>query len=138
MRWRGLSYDGSVVFGEEGNNPVLWTKGSGTELRTDEIFLWSWATGKVSPEGDHAVFTGCDGDFRPMLEALIDAGIDLGAFDKDVRGYDISSDGSLLLGRSSDGATDRYWIANIGVVPEPGTGLLMVAGLVSLAVLRRR
>jgi hypothetical protein len=87
-------------------------------------------------EGLHGVWD--DGAFEDLATLLAAAGLDLGAFTQDLQALDMSPDGQRILGSSSDGANTQYWIADFGAVPEPGTGLLMGAGLAWLGRRRQR
>jgi probable HAF family extracellular repeat protein len=142
-----VSADGSVVVGNSSNsdisNPI---QGS---------FRWTASGGMVSlggptaygVSGDGSVVVGsCGGvggaciwdaknGWRVLRNVLTSDGLNLPAMSLDVA-TGVSADGETIVGYGtlSVGGKQEAWIA---VLPEPTTGLLVMAGVLGLAVARR-
>lgn len=105
-----VSADGSVVVGYDDSN--------GGSTQDGEPFIWDSTHG-----------------MRNLTTVLVELGLDLTGWDLSAA-TGISADGLTIVGDgfNSSGAPEA-WIA---VIPEPGTGLLAMAGLLGLAGWRRR
>jgi hypothetical protein len=66
---------------------------------------------------------------RSLTGVLAGLGLDLAGWDlRTATG--ISADGSMIIGDGVNNGVEQAWIA---VIPEPGTGLLLMTGLLWLA-----
>jgi hypothetical protein len=93
---------------------IVVGKGDGTESKP---FIWDAING-----------------MRSLSTVLTDLGLDLTGWDlRTATG--ISADGSTIVGDGVNNGVDQAWIA---VIPEPGTGLLLMSGLLGLAAWGRR
>jgi len=161
-RANAVSADGSTVIGFTGSvgSRVGFNGGGGQ----GQAFRWTSATGMVglgslivsanavSADGSTIVgqftsppgqpFTGVGAfiwegahGMRPIGQVLTGLGVDLTGWElTDATG--ISADGQTIVGLGTDpSGKGEGWIA---VLPEPGTGFLVVTGLVALASRRRR
>jgi len=150
-----LSRDGSVVVGVSNS--------SNTGSR-DQAFRWTSGGGMVGlgffPAGKTSFASGTSADgsvvvgsgeapflgnsafiwdathgMRSLQQLLTDDGLNLTGWTlQDARA--ISADGNTIIGTGRDpSGNSQAWIA---VIPEPGTGLLVMAGVLGLAISRRR
>lgn len=146
----GVSADGSVVVGHDDGEPFRWTA-SGGETLLGLVPGFDHGSA-LSVSGDGSIIVGINqvnGEFdaspfiwdaahgsRLLTQVLTgDYGLDLTGWRLDTATA-VSSDGRAIVGygRNPSGAIEA-WIA---VIPEPGTGLLVMTGVVGIAASRRR
>jgi uncharacterized membrane protein len=85
--------------------------------------------------GNSAFIWDATHGMRSLQQVLTDDGLNLTGWTlQDARA--ISADGNTIIGTGRDpSGNSQAWIA---VIPEPGTGLLVMAGVLGLAISRRR
>jgi probable HAF family extracellular repeat protein len=139
----GVSADGSVVVGESNNEAFRWTSEGGM------VGLGHLVPGQsraVAASADGSVVVGVDGGaafiwdpvngMRDLSVVLVnDYGLDLTGWTLGMaRG--VSADGRTIVGTGvNPNGQVEAWLA---VLPEPGTGLIAVAGALGVVALRRR
>ena len=108
----GISADGSVVVGERDYG----VEQPNTSSR--EAFVWT-----------------ASGGMRGVRDVLVnDYGLDLTGWTL-VQAFAVSADGRTIVGQGFNPSGDvEAWIA---IVPEPGTGLLVMTGLLGLVAWRK-
>jgi len=97
-QWLGVSADGSVVVGDSINS---------AQPLSFHPFIWDAAHG-----------------MRSLQQVLTNDGLNLTGWTL-VNAYEISADGSTIVGDGTDpGGKTEAWPA---IIPEPGTGLLVLS-----------
>ncbi|HKE10428.1 MAG TPA: PEP-CTERM sorting domain-containing protein [Myxococcota bacterium] len=151
----GISADGKVVVGGSGKQAFRWTAGSGMVglgiLPGDDSSvaaavsadgsvvvgsdLRPCSLSPVCPGGGqhHAMVWDAVHGLRSLQQVLMDDGVNLSAWTL-TKATSISADGNTIVGDGLDGNTPEAWIA---VIPEPGTGLLVMGGVLGLGITRR-
>jgi len=130
----GMSFDGSIVFGAYttlfGFNLFRWEDGQA------EALGGIGSTGLTAAmSGDGSVLVAGDAlwidlERHLLSEFLAGLGLDVAGWSR-LLATDISSDGRTLVGTGlGPSGRRRSWIA---VIPEPGTGGLLAAGIVALS-----
>jgi probable HAF family extracellular repeat protein len=144
-----VSADGSVIVGYDtsasGIEAFRWTSAGGMVGLGDlPGGIFDSEALAVSADGSIVVGRG-DGSAEPFIwdavngmrslsTVLTDLGLDLSGWDlRTATG--ISADGSTIVGDGVYNEVEQAWIA---VIPEPGTGLLLMTGLLGLAYRQRR
>jgi probable HAF family extracellular repeat protein len=145
-----VSADGSVVVGygssASGIEAFRWTSAGGMVGLGDlPGGLFNSEALAVSADGSIVVGKGDGTESKPFIwdatngmrnlsTVLTDLGLDLTGWDlRTATG--ISADGSTIVGDGVNNGVEQAWIA---VIPEPGTGLLLMTGLLGLAYRQRR
>lgn len=140
----GVSADGSTVVGGSGNEAFRWTAEEGMvglgdlpggtfhsvalDVSADGSMIGGFSSGELLVS--QAVIWDSVHGIRELASILTAVGLDLTGWTLHaVRG--VSSDGRTLVGvgRNPSGETEG-WLATL---PEPGTGLLLLCGLVAAA-----
>ena len=157
-------YTGSQAFAVSADGSVAVGDSYGTGSNETRAFRWTASGGMVSlgfipggtvttaggVSGDGSVVVGVEGlsggqeaviwdaahGLRSLQEVLTnDYGLNLTGWTLE-GASGVSADGDTIVGAGTDpSGLQEAWIA---IIPEPGTGLLVLTGLVGLAVRRRR
>ncbi|MEZ4281933.1 MAG: PEP-CTERM sorting domain-containing protein [Myxococcota bacterium] len=145
-----VSQDGSVVVGPaSGPSPFIWDADQGlralySSALPPEIFSFrpSGASGDASvvvggsftPTGNEATIWTQAGGLQFLRVVLATMGVDLDGWSL-LSATDVSADGRTIVGfASKQGFASRGYIV---VIPEPGTGVLVMIGLAILATAQR-
>jgi probable HAF family extracellular repeat protein len=150
---KAVSADGAVVVGSStsasGIEAFRWTSAGGMvglgDLPGDDFYSEAFAVsadGSVVVGRSHGSSESLSEPFvwdaihgmRYLSTVLTDLGLDLTGWDlRNATG--VSADGMTIIGDGVNNGVEQAWIA---VIPEPGTGLLLMTGLFGLAYRQRR
>ena len=143
----GVSGDGSAIVGAstatEGLRAFIWTEAGGMEsLGVMAGGTYSSATA-ISTDGRLVVGFGGLADSTQaafihhdslgmvsLMDYLIDSGVNMSGWDALSKATAVSADGRFVVGNGIFNGAERAFIADIGVIPAPGSiALLGIAGL---------
>jgi probable HAF family extracellular repeat protein len=144
-----VSADGSVIVGygtsDFGTEAFRWTSALGM-VGLGDLPGGIFQSEALAVSADGSIIVGRGDGFeepfiwdavngmRSLTTVLTDLGLDLTGWDlRTATG--ISADGSTIVGDGVNNGVEQAWIA---VIPEPGTGLLLMTGLLGLAYRQRR
>jgi probable HAF family extracellular repeat protein len=139
----GVSFDGSVVVGASdsasGQQAFRWTAATG--MQSLGLIPNTANGGATAVSGDGSIVVGYSDNYAfvwqnsvgmlSLQDYLVSRGVDLTGWSALTNATGISADGRYVVGNGIFEGANRGFIADIGVIPAPGTvALLGLAGLV--------